>query len=220
MKIGTINWVLLLISIPLLQGLQCDKDVAGNHDDRPQYLFKEKVAVQPYRLNYTIGDTIWLQVQIDGKRLFDENTFSRIKYDSVAFTSIAQVDLLYNDPFIGDGPFAQFAFPTGIAAHTNNSLYQTSAFVTFGCSNENDYRLRLGIILLKQGVFGISFFNSSVTDCLTGHFRSAQLAYELDVADTHKQFYLQQPLSNIGKRPDAVFLNMLDRKAMTVIQVQ
>lgn len=220
MKIGKLYLGLLLVIIPFLQGLQCDKDVVGNGDPRPQYTFKEKVSVQPYKLNYSIGDTIWLDVNVAGKRLYDERTSQRVLYDSVAFTSIAQVDLLYNNPFIGDGPFAKLVYPTGIAAHTNNSLYQTSAFITYGCSNATDYRLKVGIILLKPGVFGVSFFNSSITECLTGHFRSAQLFYELDVTDTHKQFYLQQPLSNIGKKPDEVFLNMLDRKAMVVVQVQ
>ncbi len=198
MKMKKINlFTIFLFAILSLQ-LQCDKGYDGM-DIPEKYTFKEKVSISPYTLNYDVGDTIWLTVSIPGKKIFDEKTNTRVFYDSASFNTITQIDLLYNNPFIGNGPFASFIFPAGVSAFTQNSGGQTYASVTFGCSPSTDYHLSLGIVLIEKGAFSLSFYNSSIKKCFTENFENSRLTYEIDVVDTHKQFYQQLPLANIGK---------------------
>ena|SRR5215218_5200571 len=112
MKTRNLYIGLLLLSLPFLQGLQCDKDVEPQPVEY-EHNFKETATLSPYRLEYAVGDTIWLQVHIQGKKLLDENTGTRILFDSALFKSFAQAQLLFSDPFLGDGPFVHYIFPKG-----------------------------------------------------------------------------------------------------------
>lgn len=210
--------VLLLFSLPFLQGTQCDKDVDPQYTDA-EYEFRESVSLSPYRLEYNVGDTIWLGVTIPEKKLFDEKTGTRVRYDSALFKSLAQAQLLYSNPFLGDGPFVQFLFPSGVSAFTQNYNYTTQAFVDFGCVASQDYTLRLGMILITKGVIGISFNNGSIEQCRTGYSRNARLLFSFDVPDTHQQYYRQLPFDSVGKRPDETVLYSLEQKWMVVIRV-
>ena len=211
-----ILFVLFLAAISMK--FQCDKGVgiAVPID----HTFAETVSITPYKLNYNVGDTFWVNLSIPGKRLFDTKTNTRVLYDSASFNSIAQVDLLYNNPFIANGPFARFIFPQGVSAYSNTSGPQTYANITYGCAPSNDYRLSVGVILIEKGVFGISFFNTYINKCFSNNFRSSQLSFSFDVSDTHKQYYQQLPFINIGKQPSDDVLHRLDRKTMVVINVQ
>ncbi len=115
--------LILFISLFALIGLkfQCDKGGIGT-DIVEKYSFNEKVTVSPYSLNYKIGDTLWLKLNIPEKKLFDEKTNTLVFFDSANFTAYAQLDLLYNNPFIGNGPFASFVFPSGISGYVLNSI--------------------------------------------------------------------------------------------------
>lgn len=219
MKLRKLHAFLLLLSLPFLQGTQCDR-YDGYEDIKPEHTFKENASLSPYRLAYNVGDTIWLRVNIPAKKLFDEKTGTRIFFDSALFKSYAQVQLLYSNPYLGDGPFARFVFPTGISAYTNDYMYQTQAFVEFGCAPSSDYNFLLGMVLLKQGVFGVSFSNTSVERCRTTTYNYSTLTFQFDVADTHKQQYLELPFDSIGKKPDDNVLYQLEQKSMVVITVQ
>ena len=218
MKRSTLYLGLMLLAIPFLQGLQCDK-YEGYADIEPEHRFKEKVSVLPYKLTYAVGDTVWLRVNIEGKRLFDEKTGTRVLFESALFNSMAQVQLLYDDPYIGDGPFARFIYPQGITAATNNFSYTSQAVIGFGCAPSSNYDLTLGVVLLKKGVFGIWFNTMSVQECGTNNYKNASLRFSFDVEDAHKQFYQNQPFKSIGKKADENVLTALDKKEMVVIQV-
>ena len=198
---------------------QCDKDYEGIAPET-KYEFKESVTITPYKLVYKVGDTIWLVVNIPDKKLFDEKTNTRIFFDSASFTTIAQIDLLYNNPFIGTGPFASFVFPAGISAYNNSGIAQTYANINYGCSPSTAYNLLIGIVLIQKGVFGISIFNTAIQKCFIGNFQNSKLIYVFDVNDTHKEFYKQLPFSAIGKKQDDFVLERLDKKTMVVVNVQ
>ncbi len=214
----------LIVTIILLFGIlnvkfQCDKGYDGIAPEI-KYEFKERVRISPYNLDYKVGDTIWLLVDIPDKKLFDEKTNTKIFFDSASFTSIAQVDLLYNNPFIGTGPFAAFVFPAGVSAYRGNGVAQTYSNINYGCSSSTGYKLLTGIVLIEKGVFGISFFNTAIQKCFTGNFQNSKLSYVFDVNDTHKQFYQQLPFSAIGKKQDDFVLERLDKKTMVVVNVR
>lgn len=211
--------VIALLFALLNVQLQCGKDYGGIAPEI-KYEFRERVAITPYTLDYKVGDTIWLAVNIPDKKLFDEKTNEKIFFDSASFTTIAQVDLLYNNPFIGTGPFASFIFPAGISAYKGNGVGQTYANINYGCSSAAGYNLLIGIVLIEKGVFGISFFNTAIQKCFTGNFQSAKLTYVFDVNDTHKQFYQQLPFSAVGKKQENFVLERLDKKMMVVINVR
>lgn len=210
---------LLLLALPFLQGTQCNKEVP-DYNDNNEYNFKETVTLSPFGLDYHIGDTIWLRVNIQGKKLFDENTGTRVFFDSALFKSNAAAQLLFSDPFLGDGPFVHYLFPSGVSAFTNDYSYQTLAFVDFGCAPSPDYTLQLGMVLLKKGVMGISFNNGSIMQCGTNNYKNSKLLFTFDVPDTHEQFYRQLPFASIGKTPDDNVLYSLKNKWMVVINVQ
>lgn len=218
MKIRQIPLAILLFTLPFLQGLQCDK-YEGYEDVPPEHNFSESVSILPYRLTYTVGDTIWLRINIPNKKLFDENRGERILFESASFNSLAQVQLLYANPYVGDGPFVRFIYPQGISASTNNYSYNTQAVIKFGCAPSNDYQLALGMVLLKEGVFGIYFNTGSIEQCATNINRNSRLKFKFDVADTRKSFYQSLPFEAIGKKPDEYVLTALDKKEMVLVQV-
>jgi hypothetical protein len=214
----------LIIGIIFLFGIlnvnfQCGKEFDGVIPEN-EFEFKETVSISPYRLDYNVGDTIWLTVNIPDKKLFDEKTNTRVFFDSASFTSVAQVDLLYNNPFLTNGPFASFIFPTGVSANFINGGAQTSTYISYGCAPSSDYHLRLGIVMVKKGVFGLSFYNPSIQKCLTDHYRNSTLNFTFDVNDTHRQFYQQLDFLAIGKKQDDFALERLAKKMMVVVNVR
>jgi hypothetical protein len=218
MKLKNRSVFFLLLSLPFLQGTQCEKDVADLNEEA-EHEFREAVSIFPYRLEYNVGDTIWLEVNIPNKKLFDERTGTRVRFDSALFKSYAQAQMLYSNPFLGDGPFVQYIFPSGVSGFTNNYTYQTQAFVDFGCAPSPDYTLLLGMVLLKKGVLGINFNNMSIAQCRTKYSKNSKLLFSFDVTDTHEQYYRDLPFDSIGKRPDESVLYSLERKWMVVIRV-
>lgn len=215
------NLIISLITLFAILNIkfQCGKEYDGTIPEN-KYEFREKVTISPYQLDYNVGDTIWLEVKVPGKKLFDEKTNTRIFFDSASFNTLAQIELLYNNPFVGNGPFASFIFPAGVSAFSNNGGAQTLASITYGCSPSSDYQLRLGIVMIHKGVIGISLFNSSIQKCFTDNYQNSKLTYAFDVNDTHKSFYQQLPFSDIGKKPADYVLENLDKKIMVVVNVR
>ena len=212
----------LIIALILLFGIlniktQCHKDEMAVPEITHQ--FRQNVSITPYRLDYKVGDTIWLEVNALGKKLYDEKSNTTIVYDSVGFTSIAQVDLLYNNPFVVTGPLVSFIFPSGISANLGSSSSQTFTNISWGCAPSTDYHLRLGLVLLQKGVFGISLFNSAIQKCSNSYYDGARLTYYLDVTDTHLQFYQQLPFASVGKQPDTYIIDRLSKKTMVAVSV-
>jgi hypothetical protein len=203
----------------------CHRDVAF---PKGQYAFKEQMSITPYRLNYSIGDTIWIDYAVPDKKLFDTITQSRILYDSAAFNVNITAQLLYNNPFITTGPFATFVYPLGISASDVNGGGRTVSYVQFGCANlQNGYQLKIGVVLTHKGLVGISVGPYSsysggyyLSKCFTNISDYSLLRFVFNVADAHKDVYLQQMFGAIGKTPDAQILAQLDRKEMVVINVQ
>lgn len=219
MKYNKIALYLFLLLGVINLKFQCEKGPYETYEPN-KYSFKEKVSLTPYNLDYRVGDTIWLAVNIPKKELFDEKTNTKVFFDSAQFASLLQINLLYNNPFITTGPFASFIFPAGIVANTNNGSGQTFAFITWGCSPSADYKLTIGIVLKEKGVFGIHFFNTNIQKCFSNKVINSSVTFSFDVNDPHKQFYQQLPFVNIGKQVDPYALEYLDKKSMVAINVQ
>ncbi len=203
----------------------CRRDVEF---PKGQYAFKEQMSITPYQLNYNVGDTIWIDYAVPDKKLFDTITQTRVLYDSAAFNVSITAQLLYNNPFITTGPFATFVYPQGITASDANGGGQTVSYVQFGCSNiQNGYQLKVGVVLKIRGLIGISVGPYSsygggyfLYKCFANTSDYNILRFVFNVADVHKDVYLQQMFAAIGKTPDAQVLARLDRKEMVVINVQ
>lgn len=197
---------------------QCNKQDIALPDYK--YTFEEKITVVPYRLNYNVGDTIMLQLNAPGKKLFDSKTNSRIYFDSASFNIGVYVNLVFNNPYVGDGPFASFIFHPGVSAFTQDYNGTTQAFITTGCSQSPDYIVSTGIVLLRKGSFALGIYNNDIKNCFNGYATNAQLRFSLDVDDTHKSYYQQLPFSDIGKTQDSNVLSQLDLKTTAIINVQ
>jgi hypothetical protein len=213
--------IILLVGIMNMK-VQCNRSYA--QPPTYKYTFKQIATITPYQLNYQVGDTIWLQFVAQGKKLFDEKTNTLVFYDSAMFVVNAQVDLLYNNPFISDGPFASFIIPQNVSAYTQNypNTGATYAMITTGCGPSSEYNLLTGVVLLKKGVFGISLVSNGVQRCSLpqGYSSDATLSFVFDVPDAHKDYYLQLPLVDVGKSQQSYLLQNLDKKSTVVINVQ
>ena len=185
-----------------------------------EHWFKATASFTPYQLTYKVGDTIWINVNLPGKQLYDTITKKTIFYDSATFNSFASVQLLYNNPFITDGPFASFVFPENVVASTSNYNGYTAANVSFGCSPSPDYSLKLGIVLIKKGAFNIVFANSSMNNCFTGYAGHANATFVFDVPDTHLSFYQQLPLDSVGLTQNNDVISNLQKKSGIAINVE
>ncbi|MEO9022596.1 MAG: hypothetical protein ABI237_19555 [Ginsengibacter sp.] len=198
--------------------LQCNKDRQQPPDYK--YQFSEKISVSPYRLNYHVGDTIMLQLDVPGKKLFDSKTNSEVYYDSVSFNIGVNVNLVFNNPYIGDGPFASFIFYPGVSAYSQTYSGTTLAFLTTGCNLSSGYQVKVGVVLLKKGVFAMGVYNSSIQNCFNGNAMNAQVQFSMDIDDTHTSYYQGLPFSDIGKFQDKNVLFQLDSKMMAIINVE
>jgi hypothetical protein len=210
-------FVILIFGLINIQ-TQCNKDRLGPVPNK--YQFEENASITPYKLNYIVGDTIWLKINVPNKKLFDVKSNARVLYDSINFTTTAQIDLVYNNPFVGTGPFAFFIFPLGVSAYTSNGNTQTFASISWGCSPSKDYDLTVGMVLLQKGDFAISLYNNTITKCSNGFYDNTTISFVFDVTDTHKLYYQQLPFSDLGKKPDPNLLTLLDKKVMVVINVK
>src|SRR5665647_1691479 len=182
-----------------------------------EYTFLEKIAVTPYQLNYNVGDTIQLELNVPGKKLFDTKTNSLVFKDSISFNIGINVSLLFNNPYIGDGPFASFVYNSGLSAYSTNYSGITQAFLTTGCTTANDYKETVGIVLLKKGIFAIGMYCNNIVNCYNGYATNSQVRFQLNVDDTHKSYYQQLPLLDIGKMPDSNILTELDAKLIACL---
>lgn len=218
MKEKTFTALILVSTFIIIAGFQCYKDPIN--DVKAEFAFKENTVITPYQVNYRVGDTLWLDLNIPNKRILDTISGSRVFYDSVNFNCIVRVDLLYNNPFVVNDPLADFIFPLGVSAYTYTGGPQTHSQISFGCAPSSNYQLSIGIILKEKGVLGISFYNAYLKKCFSSSFDPNTLTLSFNVNDPHKNLYLQQPMSSIGKTHDPVFLNMLDARTMVAINVQ
>jgi len=213
----------IVIGFIILFGLiniktQCGRQMPQRPDYK--YSFSEKMTASPYQLNYNEGDTIMLQLNVPGKKLFDTKTNARIFFDSASLPITVAVNLVFNNPYIGDGPFASFIYSQGISAYTQSYSGTTYASITTGCTASNDYTVTVGVVLIKKGVFALSVSGNDLTHCFNGYSAYAQFMLLLDVDHTHKSYYQQLPFSDIGKIQDNNIITGLDRKNAAIINVQ
>ena len=167
-----------------------------------------------------MGDSIYLQMYVPGKKFYDSKSDSKVFFDSASFNMGVFVSLQFNDPYVGDGPFVSFIFPKGVSAYTSNYSGTTQAFVTTGCSQSQDYLVKTGAVLLQKGVFSVGAFCNSIQNCYNGYATKAQLRFSLDVDDTHKSFYEGLPFSDIGKFESNDVLTQLDTKTAVITNVE
>lgn len=218
MKRNKITFIFIILFSLINIKTQCNKDRVTPPDYK--YQFEEKISVTPYQLNYNVGDTIFFQLYVPGKKIYDSKTNSTVFFDSASFNMGVYVNLLFNNPYIGDGPFASFIYPRDVSAYTTNYTGTTQAFLTTGCSQSKDYLVKVGAVLTQKGVFVIGAFCNSLQNCFNGYATNAQLRFSLDVDDTHESFYQQLPFSDIGKTEDQNILSELDSKVAAVINVE
>ena len=212
---------IVLISIILMGLINIHTQCKRNDYTAPdyKYSFKEKISISPYQLNYHVGDTVWFQLYVPGKKFNDTKTNTTVFFDSASINFDISCNLVFNNPYIGDGPFASFVFPQDVSAYTTNYSGTTQAFLSSGCSHSADYLIKVGVVLIQKGVFSVGVFTNGIQNCFNGYATNAQLSFSLDVDDTHKSFYEQLPFSDIAKTPDQNVESNLDSKIACIINV-
>ncbi|HEY5464187.1 MAG TPA: hypothetical protein VIJ95_13075 [Hanamia sp.] len=218
MKRNKIAFIVIILFGLININTECSRNQPTPPDYK--YQFQEKVSVTPYQLNYHVGDTIFFLLDVPGKKFYDSKTNSNVFFDSASFNMGVYINLVYNNPYVGDGPFASFIFPLGVSAYTTSYSGTTQAYLTTGCSQSTDYVVKVGAVLTQKGAFAIGAFCNSLQNCFNGYATNAQLMLSLDVPDTHKSFYNQLPFQDIGKFQSPDVLSQLDSKIVAVINVE
>jgi hypothetical protein len=196
---------------------QCPKDY---YPPSPQFSFKQSVDIAPYALNYSVGDTVWVQLYVPGKSLFDTISNKYVLYDSANFSTDVRVQLLFNDPFIANGArLVSFVYTPGISAYESFNQSVTDAQVSFGCNQATDYNLLVGIVFQQKGVFGVSL-SGSVQKCFSTTYSYKPLNFYFNVPDGHFDYYSQLPFADINQQPDGNILYALMHKSVVCVNVQ
>lgn len=208
--------VLSLISVTTMFS-QCGKD---RYPPDYQYYFKQPANVLPYQLNYNKGDTVWIHINIPGKKLYDTLSKQTIFYDSATISTNLNVQLVYKNPFIVNGErLANFVYTPNVSASESVNQNFTSTSIQFGCSQAADYDLMVGVIFSETGAFIISL-NGSVSKCMNNPYVFYPLIYYFNVGDSHVNYYQQLPFADISQQADFTVIKSLNNKSAICVNVQ
>ncbi len=131
---------LLLFSIMILGGFQCDDEPV------PTYDFDMSIQVTPDDKEISLGDTLWLSGSVP----------DRIMYDSKSNQNVSVENALINLELQVDGGDAPFEFITHEIADTLSFIENNTIHFEYGCQwSADDYRFKLGILPSEKGVFSL-----------------------------------------------------------------
>ncbi|GAB3194910.1 hypothetical protein GCM10027293_04210 [Pontibacter aydingkolensis] len=74
-------------------GFQCGDDYLP--EPEPAQIFKETLSLNPFKKTYSIGDTIWIETNINDKHLFDSKSGREVLVDSVSLPIELSYSALY-----------------------------------------------------------------------------------------------------------------------------
>lgn len=208
--------IFLYFSAFLSLAVKCD-----DNDPEPSYQpqFLEEVSIKPFKKEYKVGDTIWLETLIPDKYLFISGT----EQD----TLVDNIDIPLSVYFFSRHPRPEF----GVAADENDfrvindqnlnvSKGKGAIFTYYGC-NKSDFKIRLGLILGNKGVFTIGL-NDGLLRLCNGSIPKVRMwmSYKFDVVEGNKDIYLAIPEPSKHINDDLQIQRAIDAKTMVAISVK
>lgn len=208
--------IFLYFSAFLSLAVKCD-----DNDPEPSYQpqFLEEVSIKPFKKEYKVGDTIWLETLIPDKYLFNSIT----KQD----TLVDNIDIPLSVYFFSRHPRPGFGVPADendfrvINEQNLNVKKGQGAILTYYGCNKTDFKIKLGIILGNKGVFTIGLNEGVVKPC-DGSFpeKKISISYRFDVTEGNKAIYLAIPESSKHINDNLEIQRAIDAKTMVAISVK
>lgn len=206
--------LLVAVVICLTMGFQCE-DYAP--EPEPANIYKETLSLTPFKKSYNLGDTIWIETNINGNRLFDSRSGQKVVVDSASLPielSYSALYQVYSRPAEG---FCKVVSSNPVEAETKNYERTTFILASNGC-NQPDYRFKVGIVLLSTGIFSLTIAEKhDFYNCLKQqeYAQRSQIFYTFDLNDTNKDVFLAIPSISRG----GLNTEKLDSKEQYIIKV-
>jgi hypothetical protein len=191
------NITLLFAVIILLSG--CD-NIFDTKDCNQTYVFSIPFTIFPAKDTFQIGDTLWLESIIPDE-LTDKLTGKSIpvrNFDFKIESFILRMDTLVQAP---DGKMLQPSASNDFSYLMNYGEFQIKDFSIFSVikahyeQENNNQKLRIGIIPIKRGLFEIEFNN--LTDDLTNVnltdgdcYENLELSYQMNENEEDNNYHL------------------------------
>lgn len=196
-------------------GVQCEDYPP---EPEPAKIYKETLSLTPYQKSYNLGDTIWIETNINGNRLFDSSLGQKVVVDSASLPielSYSALYQVYSRPAEG---FCKVVSSNPVEAETRNYERATFIIASSGC-NQPEYRFKVGIVLLSYGVFSLTIDEKQdFYNCLKQqeYADRSQILYTFDLSDTNKDVFLAiPPISRGGLNTEKI-----DNKEQYIIRVK
>ena len=210
------NPLIIIASVFILflcMGTQCYKEYPP-----PKYTFIEKLNLFPAKKVYHIGDTIWVQYNNVGKKLFDYKSGLQIPVDTISIPFMIGFNAIYNYAASPVGGFCDFVSSNGINVGRYLGDFGTSDFQNFGCNTNNSFDFKVGVVLKKTGIYSLDLFYGSryISTCSNSfsNYVDGTLEYYFNVPDCNKDIYLTIP------RASGYIINQIDSKKAFLIKVE
>lgn len=189
--------LLVAAFICLTMGFQCGDDLP---EPEPANIFRETLSLTPFKKSYKVGDTIWVDTNLNSKLLFDSKSGQKILVDSASLPISLSFTALYQAPFKPSEGFLKTVSSNSVETKTSNFEFTTKVFASFGCQ-QTDYRFKVGIVLLTTGVYALKIEeNNFFYNCLKQqqYAERSQIFYTFDLNDTNKDIFLAIPPASRG----------------------
>ncbi|MBC5994175.1 hypothetical protein [Pontibacter cellulosilyticus] len=192
------RYLLVAVVICLAMGFQCGDDYPP--DPEPANIYKETLSLTPFQKSYNLGDTIWIETNLNNKFLFDSKSKQTALVDSVSLPvelSYSALYQVYSQP--ADG-FCKVVSSNQVKAETKNYERTTFIIASYGC-NQSGYRFKIGLVLLSTGVYSLRIAeNTDFYNCLKPqqYANRSQISYTFDLNDTNKDVFLAIPAISRG----------------------
>lgn len=213
------NYILLFLFSAfglLSMDMQCYRDYSITPYT---YQFAEKVMLYPYKKQYSINDTIWVEYRTADKSMYDKLSRSRINTDTTTLSQYIYYHKRYPSSSLGD-IFCSTVVVGGANPVFGTPIWYNTLKLESECSSRF-YFLKAGFVPKTTGIYSLELpANSSLVRCpnkISSIYCSNQFTF--DLADCNKDVYLSiPPNSRSGERG---FVDVrIDNKEYFVFKVE
>jgi hypothetical protein len=210
--------IFLYLSAFLSLAVQCgDDSPVPEPGHLPQFM--EEVSITPFKKEYKVGDTIWLETLIPDKNLFNLTTERDTLVNDMNIPFSVNFSFKYPKNDIRD-PVDENDFRV-INDQNLTIIRRQGAILTYYGCNESDFNIKIGFILGNRGVFTIRLDDSYLRSC-NGNVRDDRMpiSYKFDVIEGNKDIYLAIPEASRHINDNLNIQRAIDAKTMVAILVK
>ena len=189
----------LLLAAYILTGVcllntQCDK-----YDDllpTRVHEFDAKLNIVEAKKTYHINDTLWVELPITDKQLYDYTTNRMLVIDTEAISFSLFIKALYNTPVNPTGGYGDFAVAPAIQSTIFNNESDFGVFVQTQCNAPSLY-FKVGFVPKYKGYYAVLTGRNELVSCnnSTNKQTCSEIVYRFNNNDMNRDIYNEIPAS-------------------------